>query len=325
MSITITDIVQEYGAYYIDAGQNKNRLLGLLTQGREFTGNATPIKTDDTIFRLGNTAFSSLVQPFQKTFTQKGGVTITPNEIRVFNIKIDDEFYPDEIKANWLGFLAANNVNRKEWPLVKWLLEVYYRQQIDRDMELNEYYHGVYAAPIAGVPGTDGTAMDGLRKKLLDGVNAGTINSVDLGALDKDSIFDQVEAFTDEISEVYQGVEMNVYMSRYWYKKYMQDKRSQTYYQKTSDKEIDAGIDFTPQQVKPLACMTGTNDIFCTPKANLLYITPETLTKNNFKLEEAKRQVAVLADWWEGIGFGINQAVWTNILPGDGESASESA
>ena len=122
MAITTTSIVSEYGAYYIDAGQNKNRLLSLLTQGRELEQYVTPIKSNDTIFRLGNASFNSLVQPFQKAFTQKGGITIVPNEIRVYNIKIDDEFYPDEIKANWLGFLAAAKVDRKDWPLVKWLL-----------------------------------------------------------------------------------------------------------------------------------------------------------------------------------------------------------
>lgn len=314
MAITTTAIVQEYGAYYIDAGQNKNRLLSLLSQGRELEKFVTPIKSNDTIYRLGNAAFNSLVQPFQKAFTQKGGATIVPNEIRVFNLKIDDEFYPDEIKATWLGFLAGNQVDRKEWPLVKWLLEMYYKQQIDRDMELNEYYKGVYAAPGAGVAGADGTGMNGLQMQLQAGVDAGTINSItSIGALDASTIFDQVEAFTDEISEVYQGVEMNVFMSRYWYKKYMQDKRAQGFYQKTSDAQIDGGIDFTPQSVKPLACMTGTNDIWCTPKANLLHVTPETLNKNNFKVEEAKRNVAIMADWWEGLGFGINQAVWTNI------------
>ena len=39
------------------------------------------------------------------------------------------------------------------------------------------------------------------------------------------------------------------------------------------------------------------------------------LTKNQFKLGKAKRAVAVRADWSEGLGFGINEAVWTNIRP----------
>ena len=315
MSITTTSIVQEYGAFYIDAGQNKKRILTMLSQGREITDFATPIKTDDTIFRLANATFRTLVQPFQKTFTQKGGVEIVPNEIRQYRFKIDDEFMPDELYATWLGFLTQKSVDRKDWPFVKWLIEVYYARQIDQDMELNEYYKGAYAAPVAGTAGADGTGMNGLRKQLQAGVDAHKINSINLGTLDKSTIFDQVEAFTDEITEVYQGIKMNVFMSRKWYKKYMQDKRAQGFYQRTSDKDIDGKIDFTPLDVKPLACMVGTDDIFCTPVENFIHISPATLTKNQFKLEEAKRAVAVMADWSEGLGFGINEAVWTNIRP----------
>jgi hypothetical protein len=315
MSINISSIVAEFGAYYESAGQNKSRILRMLTQGREFTQYCTPMKTDDTIFRLSNASFNTLVQPFQKAFTQKGGVTIVPNEIRVFHHKIDDEFYPDDIKASWLGFLAMNNVNREEWPLVKWMVEEYYRKQIDRDMELLEYFNGVYAAPSVGVAGVDGTGMDGIKKLLQAGVDASTINSVDIGALAPETIFDQVEAFSDAIAEVYQGIPMNIYMSKYWYKKYLQDKRAQTFYQKTSDAQIDASVDFTPLSVKGLASMVGTDIIWCTPKENLLHITTETLTKNQFRLEEAKRCVAVMADWWEGLGFGLNQVIWTNLRP----------
>lgn len=313
MAITTTAIVQEYGAYYIDAGQNKKRILNMLSQGSEIVKYATPIKTDDTIFRLANATFHSLVQPFQKTFTQKGGVDIVPNEIRQYRFKLDDEFMPDEFYATWLGFLTAQQVDRKEWPFVKWLIEVYYKNQIDQDMELNEYYKGVYATPLAGIAGADGTGMNGVQHLLRAGVEQGTINSIDIGTLNASNIFDQIEAFTDEISEVYQGVKMNVFMSRHWLKKYLQDKRVQGFYQKFSEKDIDSGIDFTPLSVIGLASMVGTDDIFCTPAQNFLHVAPATITKNSFKFEEAKRAVAVMADWAEGLGFGINQAVWTNI------------
>lgn len=321
MAITTTDIVREYGAYYIDAGQNKKRILSMLSQGREIVNYATPVKTDDTIFRLANATFRTLVQPFQKNFTQKGGVDIVPKEIRVFRFKIDDEFMPDELYATWLGFLAAPNVNRKDWPFVKWLVEVYYKNQIDQDMELNEYYKGIYQAPAAGTAGDAGTCMNGVQKLLKDGVAAGKMKPINIGKLDAATIFDQVEAFTDEISEVYQGIKMNVFMSRKWFKKYMQDKRAQGFYQKTSDKEITNGIDFTPLDVVPLASMVGTDDIFCTPKPNFIHVSPETLTKNTFKLEEAKRSVAVMGDWAEGLGFGIDEIVWTNITASGSASA----
>jgi hypothetical protein len=66
--------------------------------------------------------------------------------------------------------------------------------------------------------------------------------------------------------------------------------------------------------------MVGTDDIFCTPAQNFLHVAPATITKNSFKFEEAKRAVAVMADWSEGLGFGINQAVWTNIQKADSAS-----
>jgi len=209
--------------------------------------------------------------------------------------------------------LAKGGLDRKAWPFVQWLMETHYIPTIDQDMELNEYYKGVYAAPAVGVAGLNGTGMDGLKHQLQAGVDAGTINSVNIGTLDENTIFDQVEKFTDEIAEVYQGVKMNVFMSRKWYKKYLHDKRAQLFYQRTSDAQIDGGIDFTPLDVKPLACMVGTNDIFCTPTPNFLHVSPASLSKNQFKLEESKRSVAVMADWQEGLGFGINEIVWTNI------------
>lgn len=110
-------------------------------------------------------------------------------------------------------------------------------------------------------------------------------------------------------------------MSRKWWKKYLQDKRAQGFYERKSDKDINGEIDFTPLDTKPLASMVGSDIIFCTPKENFLHISPETLTKNQFKLEEAKRAVAVMADWSEGLGFGIDQIVWTNLQPTAGSAS----
>lgn len=315
MPITVSEVVSQYGAFYVKGGQNEKRLLSSLTQGRQLPGFCTPMPTDETIFRLANPTFLSLVQGFQKGFTPKGGATFRPNEIRLFHMKIDDEFNPDDLTATWLGFLASmDEPERKNWPFVKWLVENYYKKQIDQDMELNEYYKGIYSVPSTGVAGVNGSSMDGIQKQLQDGVAAGTINSVNIGALNAATIFDQVELFTDGISEVYSGIAMNVFMSQYWYKKYMQDKRAQGFFTKYNANEIDGGIDFTPLNVKPLAAMAGTNDIFCTPQANLLHCYSLSAGNKRFTLESSKRSVAVMADWWEGLGFGIDQAVWTNIL-----------
>ena len=314
MSLTVASIISAFGSYYEKGSQNERRILQLLTQGRQLPNYCTPMPTEETIFRLGNSSIGEVVQGFQKAFTPKGGIEIKPNEIRLYKLKIDDEFTPDDLQATWLGFFASlSDVERKNWPFVKWAIEKHYKTRSDSDVEKQGYYKGVYEVPSAGVAGSAINSMTGLQKQIKDGVDAGTINSVNIKPLDKDTIFDQVELFTDGISEEYQGEDMNVFMSPYWYKKYMQDKRAQGFFTKYNANEIDGSIDFTPLNVKPLVSMTGTSDIFCTPKPNLLWLY--SADKKNYKLEESKRSVAVLADWWEGVGFGINQAVWTNILP----------
>jgi hypothetical protein len=58
--------------------------------------------------------------------------------------------------------------------------------------------------------------------------------------------------------------------------------------------------------------MVGFDYFFFTPKANFLHITKKMMNKNKFLLESSKRAVAVMADWYEGLGFGMDQIVWTN-------------
>jgi len=320
-AITVSSIVSAYGAYYENGGQNEKRVLQLLTQGRELPNFCTPMVTNDTIFRLAQSTLGEIVQGFQKTFTDKGGITFTPNEIRLYHLKVDSEFQPDELQATWTAFFAnLSDAERKNWPIVKWAIEKHYKKRIDADLEKAAYYKGVFATPTPGVPGSTASSMTGLQKQLQDGVDANTINSIPIGALSTSTIFDQVELFSDGISADYQGEEMSVYMSPDWYKKYMQDKRAQGFFTKYNANEIDGSIDFTPLRVKALKCMSGTNDIFCTPKENLLWLYSSD--KKTIKLEEAKRSVAIMADWWEGFGFGINQAVWTNKLATSSGSGS---
>lgn len=318
--MNVTSIIQEYGAFYEQAGQNKARILGMLTQGLETPKWCTPVKTDDTIFRLGKLTMGDIVQAFQKSWTPKNPAAFTPNELRLYKFKIDEELTPDDIEATWLGFLGSDSVSRKDWPLVKFLIE--HPEQgiiaaINRDMEMKEYGNGEATDVTPGTAGVTGKTMNGLIKLLTTGVNADTINSVNVAALHKDSIFDQVELFVDGISEIYQNVSMPVFMSPKWAKFYHRDKRVQGFYSFSSEAEIKAGItgkiDFMPQFVVPLPSLSGSDVIFSTPKANLIHLTKKGANKTNFKLEEYRRVVSILADWYEGVGFGMDAAVWTNI------------
>ena len=314
--MNVSEIKTAYGAYYENSGQNMKRILGMLSQGLVTPGICTPIKTDDTVFKLGQLTVGNIVQSFQKGWTPKNAAAFTPNELRLYQFKVDEEVNPDDIEATWLGFLAGSSVDRQSWPLIKFLIEypeMGYLSKINSDMELNEYGKGVYLAPTPGVAGATGKSMNGIIKQLQTGVDAETINSINIQPLNAVSIFDQIERFTDGISEVYQSVKMNICMSPKWHRLYLRDKRAAGFFTLQTANEITSGIDFTPQQVLPLPSLSGTDVIFATPQTNILHLTKKGPNKTNIRIEEYRRNVSFMCDWWEGIGFGIDAAVWTNL------------
>jgi len=309
MAITTTQIVQEYGAYYIAGGQNEARLKRLLLFGRETPKLATKIKTDDTVYRLAQSKMTELVQAFQKSWTPKGDIEFTPNPIQLFKLKVDLEVYPDDIEDNWLGFLASNNLSRKEWPLIRYILESHFYKQIDDDLERKAYYKGVYAAPTSGTAGVTAASMNGLKTFL----TSDKVNHVTMAALDPATIYDQIEAFYESISEEYQNSRMIIGMAPKWKRAFLKDKRSLGYYDISSPSQIDDTLDFSPARVIGLPCMIGTDDIWATSVDNFLHITKKGENAAKVKIEESKRCVNLLTDWWEGLGFGINEVVWTNV------------
>jgi hypothetical protein len=312
--ITVTDIVSEYGAYYINSQQNMQRLVALAMQPAETEKHMTPVITSDTLYRMANIAFVHVVQAFQNTFTAKGNATFTANPIQLDRIKVDMEVTPDDLVESWLGFLSTIEVlERANWPLVRWLMEVYLIPKIKEDIELHCIFWGVAATPGAGVAGAVQGAMTGIRKQLTDGVSAGTINDLSsvVGTLASATIFDQVEAFIENISLVYRLKGGKVFMAPEWAAAWWKDKRSQGFYGGwTSDGQISMKVDAHPFEVVGLPSAHGWNGMFYTPKENFLYLQKGISNKERFRVEEARRVVSIMTDWFEGVGFGINQAVW---------------
>lgn len=127
------------------------------------------------------------------------------------------------------------------------------------------------------------------------------------------TIYEQLEKAYGQITEVYQRTPMLVCVSPKWARAFLKDRRAQGYYQITGPNDIDNTPDFSPAKVIGLPSMIGTDDLFITPKANLPHLTKKGKNAANFKVEESKRCVSVMTDWWEGFGFALNELVWTTV------------
>jgi hypothetical protein len=79
--MNVSEIKTAYGAYYENSGQNMKRILGMLSQGLVTPGICTPVKTDDTVFKLGQLTVGNIVQSFQKGWTPKKCCRFHPKRI----------------------------------------------------------------------------------------------------------------------------------------------------------------------------------------------------------------------------------------------------
>jgi hypothetical protein len=331
-TITIDKILQEYGDYYLNSGQNLSRLHAALRQPSATLGMfGTSVPTKDTVYQMANPIFTNIIQPFRKAFEPKGEVKFFPNEIRLRRIKVDSTIDPHDIEESWLGFLAGDSSRKLEdWPIVRWYLEEYIAKQVVEDKELSAIYKGVYDP--AGTSPTD--CMDGLKKALIDGANNADYPINVISGIDDftdENIFDELEKYDRKISELYTNIPVIHFVAQKWVRAFKTNKRSNGFYFIDSPDQINTSIDFTNHVVVGLPSMDGTKDIFSTIKKNLIHCVKRRTDYDagGIDLQKVDRSVHILCDWYEGIGFACNKLVWTtrqtvNLEPEQSGSGSGS-
>lgn len=306
-TLTTTAIVSEFGNYYEKSGQNKSRLVrSMLQKPVTLENHATHRVTDETIYKMSNYEFESVIRPFKKSFDPNSSLTFHPNEIRLRQIKADMEVYPNEIENSWLGFLADNNCSPRDWPLVRFIMEECLRKQIGADRE-----GMIYTAEYNADGTTPDSCLDGIRAQLLAGKSSAyPVHSIqNIGALAEDSIFDQIEKFDESLPELYNQEMVCIFVSPKWARLYKKDKRSQNFFFIDDLKQLDGSVDFSKHYVVALPSMAGTNDMWATTKGNLIWCSKRG-ENFSFNVQAHDRSVHILCDWWEGIGFACNDMVW---------------
>lgn len=311
--MNVTDIVAEFGAVYQDSGQNAKDLAKKIYFKTETDALFSPVNTDDTVIRKGSSTMSRLLQPFQKTWTPIGGVTFNASTIELYPMKVDFDDYPDELEGTWLGFLASSDLDRKQWPFVKWLIEEHILNKMAEDYELNEVYKGVFAAPTPGTAGAISTAMNGVKKIINLGVAGGDITPIVTGAISTDPVtfVEQVEAFMAGVPAPYQDLLMKLGMSKVLARRFADGNRlkyNMNYAQITEMNTVDG----YNTSIVGVNSMVGSSKIFCTPNGNGIVATKKNQNIKTVRVESVKRQISIYTDFYKGVGFVVPSLVFTN-------------
>lgn len=298
-------LVADFGDYYLDAGQNLSNLHMLPFESFDTRDAFTIIPTEDTILRESNVEYASVLQQYQDEFTPKGGVAFEPVQIPLFQQKIDQLLVPTKLQRSWLGFLTSNDIDRAQWPIIRWFIEVYLGGQANEDLEMDAIYKGKWEAPIEGEPGEASKAMDGVETLIKQFIADGRVDVRAIGAIDGSAknYVTQVENFVKSLPEKYQKMKMELNVSRTLethFKEGMQEKYNLNYAQVSQLVQVR---NFENITVKGRPSMMGKTRHWMTPKYNALMGVKGYGNKNAFRVESEKRKVAVFTDWWAGIGF----------------------
>lgn len=324
MAIEIADVVTQFGAYYQPQGQNLSTLKKLLYATSQTSALFANRPQESDYFRSVAAKTSSVLQAFQKAFTAKGTTTFEPNQFPLFHMKIDFSDYPDEFEGSYLGFIdPLDDLARANWPYVKWLIEQHILSAKEEDMEKFVAFLGVRATPTPGTAGLTLGSMDGLRKVIRGYNTAGRLYLgngplvMDAIAADPKDFCTQVEDWVDSIDPTFRKTLKDICMSETLASRYKKGKRAKygenvNYLSGTTPADRATIEDYPSLSVTGLLSHEGSEMIWASPAMNRIRPLKKSKLANVFKVEEAKREVAIMTDWWEALNFEVPEWVVTN-------------
>ncbi|MEZ0485422.1 hypothetical protein [Fibrella aquatica] len=316
MALAISNIIADFGAYYLNSGQNMKRLYQLLRRTQESEELFTVVIQDDTIWRAAKSLQTRLIQAYQAAFTPIGTTTFDPIEIRMFHQKVDTSVTPHELEATWLGFLTGDGVKPSEWPFIRWWVEMHIIPQMQEDLELNEIATGVRVEPTANTAGAAGASMNGYLTVQNTLTTAGRITPIVMGAVPTDpaELVEYFEDFADQIDKRYWKKPMIVACSETIERRYLRGKEKVYGKNTRGDARIDNSIENTNLLVKGYAGMASSSRIWCTLKENAVMLKKRTQNEQAFDIQPFNREVKLLTDFWRGVGFVLPELVFRSDL-----------
>lgn len=317
MKINVDDVVQEFGDHYIDGGQGVQQLQEVIMERTDKLKIYPLYPTNDTVLRFATSTIGGVLQAFQKGFTLLNGneVEFIPQEVPLYHFKIDEQISPDEIMPSWLGFLASNKLDRSEWPIVRYIVEKLIWPKFYEELETEEIFKGVPGVITPGTALGAGNVMKGIRKQIREGYAAGKTNVITLGAVPTTNavnfvtyVENFVKGIPKRIRKKIKHVEMSSELEELF--RIGNDEKYNTNYERqpnTSTVRNNPNI-----TVFGSDDMSGSTMIYATIHENKVNGVKALENKGKFDVQKDKRNVALMTDFYIGVGFKYLPYIYHN-------------
>jgi hypothetical protein len=284
-------------------------------QGLEFEAYMRKLGGKRGKFSTFKSSQSDVLQAFQPGFTKKGETTFTPYINEVYRTKVDfllDDI--DEIYSGYLGFMADETINRADWPITKYIINEHLIPKIIEELNIASA-RGSYLAPTPGTAGNSINICNGILTIVANEITATNITPITTGAITAVNALDKMETFLDDIAAIdpfvlEKGAIVHCSKSQErFYKKAYRDAFGSTNDQAAKNQTM---FDHYNVKLVGLNAFGNSERLLLTEKDNIIVGYDKIYTPNSFKVEEHRREVAIMTDFHRGYGFGTLDTVFVN-------------
>ena len=335
-TIDTQELKKEFGKY---VDQNRLEILRGLFGQTTSTQYMSTIVTDKTEVRaVQANIIGTVLQQFVPEWTPGGAAKFTPLTIKTFKCKLNVPIKPSDIMEDIIGYMYDEQASTlQSMPVVRYILGQLIFPKLDEEREtalaVGEFVEsqpgedGSYTAstPNASMDGyltqlrrlhtADQTAAEGAKSNvrwLLDGV-----------VLTDANIMEKIDSAVDEIATkypLYARKTMFVHCDPNLILKYQRAYRAKYPWLKNEDGDDRVKIDFSKFTFAPLEGMRGTGCFFITPKENFKHLMSHNPQNVTVRFLENHYTVDVMAEWWEGTGFWLAEALFAYIAPANDDT-----
>lgn len=332
ITIDTSTLLEEWQEYYLNAGQNEDQIQVAVQDKRDYVNFSKLMVVDGELVQLSEAEITDVIQGFKKNFSPKGDATVTPVPFQLRNIKIDLSIYPDDIKSTYYGFWKGlNEADRAQWPVVRWIWEKLVAPKWGANLSHIDWCGKFVARTNDTVAGPTKGSYTGLKQIIIDNLDGGTPTMTELtltnSLTNTSQVFNAFEEAYDQLDQKYHDESLVILCSPKTQLNYFRDRRNTTgtnmdYAINGKDKARDMTLDGRENvRIQPMNGIGRSGDhdwLVITTERNLL--RGERSNGYNLKMESDKRAVAIMADWWEGVGFGLAEEVF--VVRGNDDSSN---
>jgi hypothetical protein len=309
---------------------------GFLWEVMNDSGNEPLVQDCRTVFGIqenqyyiGTNAFiSSAWQGYVKRDKQaKGDMTLAPSMILQRRHMLKVPIFPDDIRGTIEGKLAQEEQDMKVKDIVKYLMDGL-KMRISDDRVSLVIYKGKYEVVADGNVWDAEKSVDGFNEKIEAGLETADdtqkINGWDIGALDDDTIYAQMNDAVKQTPAKFRTKPMLVYMSDSKFLAYKENRLSVVGGQFNPDDKSPMKLKDSNWTIRPSVAMESSDRVFATVAGNMVKIHDQKADLGNIKaFEKDIDELTLHANWCEAYGFDFNGLVWANRMSNNGSGGGD--